>query len=83
MKLPTRVHRAWVRFCIEARRLWAWHHAQMNANAPYARALVQGVVRALWQESVERVLVVLAKATVELFVILRRDGFDPNGYFAD
>lgn len=82
MKYPTtRVYRAWLRMCLDARRIWQWHHAHMNTNAPYARALVRGLVRAVWQESIERMLIVLAKAAVELYIILRRDGFNPGSAF--
>ena len=82
MKYPTnRIYRAWIRFCHDLRRIWNWHHAQMNNNAPYARALVQGVVRALWQETIERMLGVLAKAAVDLYVIVRREGINANRAF--
>ena len=82
MKFPSnRVYRAWVRFCLELRRVWRWHHNQMTDNDPYARALVQGAVRALWQDSIERMLGVLARAIIELIIILRRDGLNPGSAF--
>jgi hypothetical protein len=76
-----RVYRGWLRFCLELRRAWRWHHALMTDNDSYARVLVQGVVRALWQESVERMLGVLIRAAGELLIILRRDGLNPGGTF--
>lgn len=76
MSLFRRVTRAWIRLCLEARRLWDWHHAQMQTNGRYARAFVQGVVRALWQRTVERFVFALVEALVEVYLILRQDGFD-------
>lgn len=74
MSLPLRIHRAWVRLCIDARRLWAWHTAQMRTNGRYARAIIDGAVRLLWQETIDRFLIVLGQVLIEIFTILRQDG---------
>jgi len=73
MSRPTRIHNA--RVCLGARRLWTRHHQLMQTNARYARAVVEGTVRALWQRSIERCLVVLAHVVIEVYKILREHGF--------
>lgn len=78
MSLPLRVHRAWVRLCIDARRLWAWHARQMRTNGRYARAVIQGAVRVLWQETIDRLLIVLGQVLIEIYTILRQDGIATN-----
>jgi hypothetical protein len=76
MTLPQRVHAAWARLCIDARGIWEWHRHQMDTNPHYARAFIEGVVRALWQDSIEKFLLVLFSVLAELLRILRRDGFN-------
>ena len=46
---------------LQGRDLWGWHHQKMHAHPPYARILIQGVVKALWQETFEAFLRTLAK----------------------
>jgi hypothetical protein len=46
--------------------LWEWHHHTMSTNPPYARILIQGVVKALWQETLNRCFIVLARTVAEL-----------------
>jgi hypothetical protein len=74
MTLPRRVHNAWVNLCLDAQAIWTWHRYQMDSNPRYARAFVQGVVSALWQDSIEKFVVVLLNVATELFKILRQDG---------
>ena len=54
------------RHYLDGRDLWEWHLHKMNSNPPYARILIQGVVKALWQETFVRCLVVLAKTLADL-----------------
>ncbi len=68
--------------CDGVRRVWSWHSTQMQHNGRYARAFIQGVVRALWQGTVERFLFALGEALVEVYLIVRQDGFTPDQAFS-
>ncbi|MRJ75455.1 hypothetical protein GEV29_02805 [Aeromicrobium sp. SMF47] len=81
MTMPRRVHAAWVRLCIDAQTIWKWHRHQMDTNPSYAHAFVCGVVKALWQDSIEKFLLVLTSAIGDLFKILRRDGINTGTAF--
>jgi len=81
MSIPTKAASAWRRHGRNARVLWARHHHQMQTNARYARALIQGVARALWPQSLERFLFVLASVAFELYRIMRHDGFNLDEAF--
>lgn len=78
MTLPRRVHNAWAHLCLDAQVIWRWHRDQMDSNPYYARVFIQGVVKALWQDSIEKFLITLVNVATELFKILRRDGFNPG-----
>lgn len=56
-------------------RMWSWHHYHMQAGGRYARTVIQGVVRAIWQPTVGRGLAVLAIVIAEVLRALSEDGF--------
>lgn len=67
-----KIIQAVLRRALRGRSLWAWHHHQMTTNPPYARILIQGVVKALWQDGVDRAAIVLARTVTDLARYLRR-----------
>ena len=74
-----KIRRACARLRKAAKKLWSWYHNQMDHNDRYGRTLLQGVVRALWQETLERFGGVLLAVFIELLKILREDGLNPRG----
>lgn len=62
---------------LNGRDFWAWHHHHMTTNDPYARILIQGIVTALWQETFDTFLRVLARTVAQLGGHLKH-GDNPN-----
>lgn len=55
-----------VRRLLRGRNAWKWHHKHMRTNPPYERILIQGVGKALRQETFNEFVTVLAKTVVQL-----------------
>jgi hypothetical protein len=70
--VPIRILQVVLRRALKGRSIWEWHHHQMTSNDPYARILIQGVVKALWQKHADRALVLLAKTVIELARYLKK-----------
>ena len=51
---------------LQGRDLWGWHHHKMATNPSYARILIDGVVKALWQQTFDAFLRVLTRTVMEL-----------------
>lgn len=79
MSFARMLKRHWQRLKTTAERVWAWHHAQMQASGRYARTVIQGVIRAIWQPTLGRYLTVMAMVIAEVLRVLGEDGFAVNG----
>jgi hypothetical protein len=51
---------------VQGRDLWGWHHHKMATNPTYARFLIDGLVKALWQPTFDAFLRTLSRTAIEV-----------------